>query len=147
MIVKYDEGALKLKLNYSTDVGHDLAPKEDTTIFPGRNLVKTGVHIALPIDMEATIRPRSGCSLKGMPAVSGRRDADVLIGTIDPGYIGDVGIIIRSHERMPFVIPAGERIAQLVFSPIVRPDFDESPVITTCITGRGENGFNSTGTK
>lgn len=154
LFVKYEEGAHRLELAKPTDVGYDLAPLEDATIHPGRNLVKTGVHILLPKDCDAQIRPRSGCSLKGMPGryafsecvypeMLNRFDADALTGTIDPGYTGDVGIIVYSRERYDFVIPKGTRIAQLVVERIERPDVVEVRAMPD--TERGDGGFGHTG--
>lgn len=65
MFIQYEEGSMPLNLANPTDVGYDLAPKEDTLIVPGRNLVHTGIHILLPAHCEAQVRPRSGCNLKG----------------------------------------------------------------------------------
>lgn len=140
----YDNGATPIKLAHPTDAGYDLAALDDTVIYPGRNLVKTGVHIKLDDSLMATVRPRSGCSLKGMPDTDNkRRDADVIIGTIDAGYTGDIGIIVHYNGSVPFVIPKATRIAQLVISPVTRPNLEI--VDTLGETDRGDKGFNSTG--
>lgn len=133
MFIQYEEGSMPLNLANPTDVGYDLAPKEDTLIVPGRNLVHTGIHILLPAHCEAQVRPRSGCNLKGMPgrpsnsssneSPDWRYDADVLLGTIDPVYTGEIGIILKSS--VTFVIPKGTRIAQLIISPVARVHLTE----------------------
>lgn len=153
MFVKYDDGATPLKLAKPTDVGYDLAALEDTLIRPGRNMVKTGVHAIIPNNCKGSVDPRSGNSAKGMPGVHeyiadrlrelSRFDADVLHGTIDPGYTGDIMVIIKSNEPIGFVIPKGTRIAQLVIDRIERLDIEEVEELPE--TERGNSGFNSTG--
>ena len=125
-------------------VGYDLFVYGSHRIYPGRNAVRTGLSIQLPEGFEATVRPRSGCSLKGIPdEYNLRHNADVLMGTIDTDYRGEVKLIVLNHEDEPFFLADGQRIAQLVISPVftgvaeVVDELDD--------TERGDNGFNSTG--
>lgn len=125
-------------------VGYDLFVYGSHCIYPGRNAVRTGLSIQLPEGFEATVRPRSGCSLKGIPDECNlRHNADALLGTIDTDYRGEIKMIVVSHEEEPFFLEDGQRIAQLVISPVftgvaeVVDELDD--------TERGYNGFNSTG--
>lgn len=125
-------------------VGYDLFVYGSHCIYPGRNAVRTGLSIQLPEGFEATVRPRSGCSLKGIPdEYNLRQNADVLIGTIDTDYRGEIKLIIINYEEEPFYLADGQRIAQLVISPV----FTGSVEIVDDLdnTERGNNGFNSTG--
>lgn len=125
-------------------VGYDLFVYGSHCIYPGRNAVRTGLSIQLPEGFEATVRPRSGCSLKGIPdEYNLRHNADSLFGTIDTDYRGEIKIIVKNDEDTEFFLENGQRIAQLVISPVftgvaeVVDELDD--------TERGDNGFNSTG--
>lgn len=125
-------------------VGYDLFVYGSHCIYPGRNAVRTGLSIQLPDGFEATVRPRSGCSLKGIPdEYNLRHNADALMGTIDTDYRGEIKIIVKNDEDIEFFLENGQRIAQLVISPVftgvaeVVDELDD--------TERGDNGFNSTG--
>lgn len=125
-------------------VGYDLFVYGSHCIYPGRNAVRTGLSIQLPEGFEATVRPRSGCSLKGIPDECNlRHNADALLGTIDTDYRGEIKMIVVNHEDEEFFLSDGQRIAQLVISPV----FSGSVSIVDDLddTERGEGGFNSTG--
>lgn len=141
---KLEPGAVAPIKATDGSVGYDLFVYGSHYIYPGRNAVRTGLSIQLPEGFEATVRPRSGCSLKGIPdEYNLRHNADVLMGTIDTDYRGEVKLIVLNHEEEPFFLADGQRIAQLVISPVftgvaeVVDELDD--------TERGENGFNSTG--
>ena len=93
------------KLSETLDI-----PEEGIDLYPGdRILIKTGLHIELPQNTEAQIRPRSGLALKyGISIVNSP-------GTVDEDYRGDVGVILINLGEYPFTIKKGDRIAQLVF--------------------------------
>ena len=144
--VKFKLEPCAVALIKATDdsVGYDLFVYGSHCIYPGRNAVRTGLSIQLPEGFEATVRPRSGCSLKGIPdEYNLRHNADVLMGTIDTDYRGEIKLIIINYEEEPFFLADGQRIAQLVISPVftgvaeVVDELDD--------TERGDNGFNSTG--
>ena len=141
---KLEPGAVAPIKATDGSVGYDLFVYGAHTVKPGRNAIRTGVHVELPEGYEATIRPRSGCSLKGMPDEHEiRHNADVLFGTIDTDYRGEIKIIVKNDEDTEFFLENVQRIAQLVISPVftgvaeVVDELDD--------TERGENGFNSTG--
>jgi dUTP pyrophosphatase len=105
---------------------------------PGqREMVPTGLCIALPTGFEAQIRPRSGLAAKhGVTCLN-------TPGTVDADYRGEVKVILINHGAEPFVIKRGERIAQMVVAPVTRAAWIESDSLDD--TDRGSGGFGSTG--
>jgi len=104
---------------------------------PGeRRLVPTGMALEIPSGFEAQVRPRSGLALKNGVTILNAP------GTIDCDYRGEIGVILMNHGEEPFKIARGDRIAQLVFSPI----FQARLVVVEEIspTERGAGGFGST---
>jgi len=105
---------------------------------PGaRALLPTGLIIELPLGYEAQVRPRSGLALNSGVTVLNSP------GTIDSDYRGEVRVILANLGQAPFEIRRGERIAQLVISPVTRAELIEVSEISN--TARGEGGFGSTG--
>lgn len=141
---KLEPGAVAPIKATDGSVGYDLFVYGSHCIYPGRNAVRTGLSIQLPEGFEATVRPRSGCSLKGIPdEYNLRHNADTLMGTIDTDYRGEVKLIVLNHEDEPFFLSDGQRIAQLVISPVFT---GVAEVVDELVdTERGDNGFNSTG--
>jgi dUTP pyrophosphatase len=121
--------------------GMDLyaAIKDPVTLEPGEyGLVPTGMSMALPSGYEAQIRPRSGLSAKhGVTVLNSP-------GTIDADYRGEVKVILINHGQLPFEVARGERVAQMLITPVTRGVLEE--VGTLPDTLRGEGGFGSTGT-
>ena len=75
-----------------------------------RRIIPTGLHIALPEGYEAQVRPRSGLAFKhGITVLNSP-------GTIDADYRGELGVLLINLSTEPFVIEAGERIAQMVIA-------------------------------
>ena len=105
---------------------------------PGaRALVPTGLRLEIPAGFEGQVRPRSGLALKrGLTVLNAP-------GTIDADYRGDVGVILVNLSPEPQRIEHGDRIAQLVFAPVTRADWDE--VGQLAASARGAGGFGSTG--
>ena len=110
------------------------------TLQPGeRNLVPTGLQMALPFGYEAQIRPRSGLAYKkGITMLNSP-------GTIDSDYRGEVKVLAINHGNEPYVIEHGDRIAQMVVAPVYQPEIEETDSLPE--TNRGEGGFGSTGVK
>lgn len=138
-----EEGAFLPCREHNNDAGLDLVVKENVYVNPGRNLIKTGVHIAMPDHCTGDVRPRSGFSLKGFNDGYGtRHDADVKYGTVDPGYRGEVGVIVKSCEKYPFLLAKGTAIAQLVIIRGVAND-EDIEVVDDYVddSKRGEKGF------
>jgi dUTP pyrophosphatase len=115
-----------------------VAETSPVTLAPGeRSLVPTGLAIALPAGFEGQVRPRSGLALKhGITVLNAP-------GTIDADYRGEVSVILINHGGEPFVIRRGERIAQLVVSPVRRAEL--TVAISLDETPRGSGGYGSTG--
>ncbi|MBC6982827.1 dUTP diphosphatase [Caulobacter sp. 17J80-11] len=108
------------------------------TLKPGaRALVPTGLQIAVPLGLEAQVRPRSGLALKfGITCLNSP-------GTVDSDYRGEVGVILANLGQEDFVIRRGDRIAQLVIARHERAVWQETASLDA--TSRGAGGFGSTG--
>jgi len=119
------------------DAGMDLHSVEAITIGPGETkLVSTGLAIELPSGYEAQIRPRSGLALKyGITLPNAPA-------TIDPGYRGELRVILHNLGREVFEILPGERIAQMVIARYESVEWEEMEL---SVSARGEGGFGSSG--
>ena len=107
-------------------------------IKPGKNaLVPTGISIAIPEDTEVQIRPRSGLAAKNNISVLNTP------GTIDSDYRGEIKIILYNHGHENFIINNGDRIAQMILTPVIKAEIEETNNLPE--TMRGEGGFGSTG--
>src|SRR5690625_1781950 len=157
---RLDESAIIPTKAHASDSGFDLYALEDTIIKPGETaVVPTGIAVKLPAGYEVQVRPRSG--------VTAKTKLRVQLGTVDNGYLGDIGVIVDNDSRVldayddgsaikinshsdwhkeggDYVIQKGDRIAQLVVQPLppvlayeIKGDMDS--------TSRGEKGFGSTG--
>lgn len=100
-----------------------------------RAFIHTGVYIQLPEGYEAQVRGRSG--------LNKNHGIVVPTGTIDADYRGEIGVVVYNLSRESYVIQPGERVAQLVISPVIQADWQEVDYLEE--TDRGENGFGSTG--
>lgn len=120
--------------------GMDLRACEETVLGPGeRALVPTGLSIAVPPGHEAQIRPRSGLAIKhGVTVLNAP-------GTIDSDYRGEIRIVLINHGDRDFRIARGDRVAQLVVAPVVRPQLVETGSLDD--TKRGDGGFGSSGVR
>ena len=111
----------------------------DMVIEPGqRALVPTGLRLQIPVGYEGQVRPRSGLAARSGVTVLNAP------GTIDSDYRGEVKVILVNLGQESVTIRSGDRIAQLVLSPVVRAAFRSAAAIDE--TGRGSGGFGSTGT-
>ncbi len=121
------------------DAGADLTTTTDFTLAPGeRQLVPTGISIALPNGYVALVHPRSGLAIKhGVTLVNAP-------GTIDAGYRGEIAcILINLDSKTPVSFKKGDRIAQLVIQQVEHAEFVEVSELPG--SGRGKGGFGSTG--
>ena len=111
---------------------------EPLTLKPGSRLaVPTGLTMAIPRGFEGQVRPRSGLALKsGVTCVNSP-------GTIDADYRGEVRVILINLGEEDVAIRRGDRIAQLLITPVLQATWDE--VETLDDTARGKGGFGSTG--
>jgi dUTP pyrophosphatase len=118
--------------------GLDLRAAEPTTLKPGaRCLMPTGMAIALPLNHEAQVRPRSGLAVKhGVTVLNAP-------GTIDADYRGEIKVPLINHGEEDFVIARGDRIAQMIIAQVSQANLVE--VSTLDETARGGGGFGSSG--
>ncbi len=120
------------------DLRAALGEGETVRLMPGkRATIPCGFAIALPEGHEAQIRPRSG--------LANRHGVTVLNspGTIDADYRGEIMVILINLGEEPFEIHRGDRIAQMVVSPVSAAAFFEMDILDD--TERGPSGFGSTG--
>ena len=127
---------------YKTDgaSGMDLMAfiKEPITLKPNSScLVPTGLSVAFSKDFEIQIRPRSGLAAKNSISVLNTP------GTIDSDYRGELKVILFNHGNNDFLINNKDRIAQMILTPVVKMDLEETDNLPETI--RGEGGFGSTG--
>jgi dUTP pyrophosphatase len=108
-------------------------------ILPGETkLIKTGLALEIPEGYAGLIYARSGLASKRGLAPANK------VGVVDPDYRGEVMVALHNHSALPQTVADGERIAQLVITPFLRVEFEESEALSD--TERGEGGFGSTGT-
>ena len=115
--------------------------KSGVMVKPGRiEKIPTGLIVSMPYDMEATARPRSGLALNhGITVLN-------TPGTIDADFRNEWCVIIINHGKKDFHIEHGDRFAQVVFSPIIRPHLNL--ISAQDMPGlRGRGGFGSTDKK
>ena len=140
--IKMKEGAFLPEYKTSGSAGADIRAFLDEPVVIKsfeRSLVPTGLFLEIPTGYEVQIRPRSGLALKNGIFVLNSP------GTIDSDYRGELCVILANFGKEDFVVNNGDRIAQMVFAPVVCPDF--VVVSDVSITERGEGGFGSTGVK
>jgi len=119
------------------DAGMDLCSVEDALLEPGTpRMVSTGLALELPPGLEAQIRPRSGLALKHSITLPNSP------ATIDPGYRGELRVILLNLGREPYQIHRGDRIAQMVIARYEAVEWDEGDLNGS---RRGEGGFGSSG--
>lgn len=102
-----------------------------------RGILPTNIQIQLPDILEAEIRPRS--------SHSSETGLDVILGTIDSDFVGSVGVIVKNTTGHAIVIEHGERIAQMIITPVEHAEW--VPATELKPTERGVGGFGSTGKK
>ena len=100
-------------------------------------LIPTGLAISMPIGYEAQIRPRSGLAFKHGVSVLNSP------GTIDADYRGELGVLLINHGEDEFHINHGDRIAQIVFAPVIQVVWNQVTYLNE--SSRDANGFGSTG--
>ena len=100
-------------------------------------LIPTGLSLAFSKDYEVQIRPRSGLAAKNNISVLNTP------GTIDSDYRGEIKVIIYNHGNQNFIINNNDRIAQMILTPVIKMELQETNELPETI--RGESGFGSTG--
>ena len=133
---KFDERAKIPTRAHPTDSGMDICSIENVWLDAGQvKTVSTGIGAVIPKGYELQVRPRSGLSSKGIWAA---------FGTVDEGYRGEIKVMLTNITLFEYMVARGDRIAQLVLVPVVRPTIEECEKPTEQ-TDRGESGFGSTG--
>jgi dUTP pyrophosphatase len=125
---------------YQTEeaAGFDLHSVEEKTVKAGeREVIKTGLAVALPKGYELQVRPRSGLALKNGITVLNTP------GTVDSDYRGELMVILFNTSKEDFAVKKGERIAQAIIKEILQADFAVVEELDS--TERGVGGFGSTG--
>ena len=111
---------------------------EPIKILPNSSyLVPTGLSMAFSEDYEVQIRPRSGLAAKNNITVLNTP------GTIDSDYRGEIKIILFNHGNVDFVINNKDRVAQMILTPVIKMELEETENLPDTL--RGEGGFGSTG--
>lgn len=108
------------------------------TLQPGeRQLIPSGLKMAMPQGYEAQMRPRSGLAYRhGITMLN-------TPGTIDADYRGELKMLAVNLGDKEFTINHGDRIAQMVIAPVIQAEVDEVEILSE--TERGDGGFGSTG--
>ena len=141
-IKKLNENAILPKYGTPYSAGADLSllPGESVTIVPHTTvLCHTGLAMEIPEGYMGLIFARSGLATKKGLAPANK------VGVIDSDYRGEVMVALFNHSREDFTLERGERIAQLVITPYLTAQFEETDALSD--TQRGEGGFGSTGNK
>ncbi len=138
--VRRDDPALALPAYARAgDAGLDLLAAAPVTLPPGgRELVPTGLRVAIPEGYAGLVLPRSGLALRAGVTVLNAP------GLIDSGYRGEIGVLLINHGGAAVTLSRGERIAQLVIQPVARATLVEVRELEG--SQRGTGGFGSTGT-
>jgi dUTP pyrophosphatase len=119
------------------DAGMDLRALEDTVLEPGIPVgVATGLAIELPPGYEAQVRPRSGLALNHAITLPNSP------ATIDPGYRGEIRVILLNLGRERYLVHRGDRVAQMVIARYQAIEWEEGELNQS---QRGEGGFGSSG--
>ena len=130
LLPEYSHGPLE-------DAGLDLHALTGAILEPGvAQLVATGIALEIPVGYEVQIRPRSGLALKHAITLPNAP------ATIDPGYRGELKVILLNLGKASYEIKAGDRIAQMVLAKYEPVEWDESDLAESV---RGAGGFGSSG--
>lgn len=138
-IKRLDDGLPLPRYAHEGDAGLDLYSAEDVTLAPfQRQLIATGISVAIPEGYAGFVQPRSGLAIKqGLSLVN-------TPGLIDSHYRGEIkAIAINLDPTNPIEVRRGDKIAQLVIQPVARVELLEVGELDETV--RGEGGFGSTG--
>lgn len=135
---KLTESAVVPQYKSAEAAGMDLCADESVVVYRDNiKLIKTGIAIELPQGYEAQVRPRSGLALKhGITVLNSP-------GTVDSDYRGDISVMLINLGTEVFHVERGDRIAQLIITPVSKAEMIEVKELGS--SERGEGGFGSTG--
>ena len=134
------EGALLPAYGSAEAAGADLYAclEKELTIAPGETaFVPTGIALEVPKSCAGLIYARSGMACKRGLAPANK------VGVIDSDYRGEILVALHNHGKEPQTVTGGERIAQLVITPVLQPVYEETDDLTDTV--RSDGGFGSTG--
>jgi len=133
--IQLDEKAYAPTRSYKHDAGADLRTPYGFTLWPGEfKTIDTGVHVEVPEGYMVEVRSKSGL-MKNLGVFTD--------GTVDQGFAGSIGVILFNHSTGIQKFKAGDKIAQIVFTKIDTPEFEQVDRIAG--GERGNAGFGSTG--
>lgn len=108
------------------------------TIGPGETAwISTGIAMEVPVGCAGLVYARSGLACKRGLAPANK------VGVIDSDYRGPVTVVLHNHSSQPQTVEHGERIAQMVITPVLTPPYEEAEELS--VSDRGAGGFGSTG--
>ena len=139
-VKKLREGALLPTYGTAQAAGADLYAclEAPLTIFPGETArVPTGLALEVPEGCAGLVYARSGLATKRGLAPANK------VGVIDSDYRGEITVVLYNQGPEPQTIASGERIAQLIITPVLTPAYMETDRLTETLRGTG--GFGSTG--
>lgn len=120
------------------DAGMDIRTIEGAVLEPGiPKAVATGLALEIPVGFEVQIRPRSGLALKHAITLPNAP------ATIDPGYRGELRVILLNLGKEPYEVRAGDRVAQMVVARYEQVEWEEGTELAESVRGAG--GFGSSG--
>ncbi len=141
-IKKLDNKAVLPTYGSEYSAGADLYAclDEELVLQPGETkMIHTGIAMEVPIGYAGLIYARSGLASKRGLAPANK------VGVVDSDYRGEFMVALHNHSSQPQAVAPGERIAQLVITPVLAVDFNEVNELEETVRGAG--GFGSTGTK
>lgn len=133
--IQLDIGAFRPERAHPDDAGLDLRSPVDVIIKPHSSAeIDTGVHVAIPHGFVGMIRSKSGLMVHHEITTDG---------TVDCGYTGSIHVKLFNHGDWHYTIRRGDKITQLVISPIIAPEIELVSALEE--TERGSQGFGSSG--
>ena len=133
-------GAILPSRATAESAGFDLSAclEEPVTIPAGETkMIPIGVAVELPPGTAGMLYSRSGLSLKhGIALING-------VGVVDSDYRGELMVPLHNHSRANFTVCPGDRVAQMVVTPVLLPSLEEADKLSD--SERGTGGFGSTG--
>ena len=139
-VKKLREGAILPTFGSAQAAGADLYAclERDVTIAPGETaFIPTGIALEVPANCAGLIYARSGMACKQGLAPANK------VGVIDSDYRGEILVALHNHGCQSRVIEPGQRIAQLLITPVLTPAYEEVPELSDTLRDAG--GFGSTG--
>lgn len=154
MNIKLDDFAYMPDRAHFDDAGIDLYSPVEVVIAPGKAVcIDTGVHVQLPYEViccksreddSDIYKKRKTCGIIfGRSSLAVKHNITSFMGLIDFGYTGSITVRLRNEGDEPYTIHEGEKISQLVVTPVLTPHLHQVEELRE--TERGDNGFGSTG--